>query len=181
MCPCGKDIKSGAVRKIDIEKGETGYAVFTHGKGGNTIGSFSKGYNNQYSLKSGGEPVAQISKSDGKSMEILFMTSDSHTAELYENSGFIASFDGYDTMSFDYSEMFELEYNGELVRCDLPEGEGFQNNIMICIEYEGKQIRRQPVGERKEFYFPDEKKGTSCYLQIMYNDKPLRVSNIIEF
>ena len=178
---CGKDIESRAVRTENVVNAETSYNIFSYRKGSGSGRRHTSGYSTEYSLNSSGEPIAQISKSDSNRMEILFLTKERHIAELYENSGFIASFDGYDTMSFDLSTMFTLEYDGEFIRRTSPEGENLLDNIILLGEYDGEREFEILAGSIKEFYFPRMKKGTSCYLGIWYNGKPLRVSNIIEF
>ncbi len=178
---CGKDLESGDVIAKEIVNAETGYDIFSKYKGSGTGRRYSSRYSTQYSLSSSGEPLAQISGSDRRRMEILFMTSERHSAEFYKNSGFIASFDGYDTMSFDLSTMFTLEYDGEYIRRTSSEGDNLQNNITLYMEYDGEQEYNSPIGSRTEFYFPRVKKGTVCYMRIWHNDNYLRVSNIIEF
>ena len=178
---CGKDIKNGAVRSIEIDSAETGYDIFTYRKAGTSKGSHQTGYSSQYSLNNGEGPVAQISKSDGSHMEMLFMTRNRHSAELYENSGLIASLDGYDNMLFDYSELFTIDYDGEYLRRTFAEDESKLKELSLYMEYDGEQTGDILVGSKKQLYFPNVKKGSSGYLRIWYNGEPVRVSNIIEF
>lgn len=180
---CGKDIESGAVRTVEIDSAETDYDIFTYRKSGSSRGSHSTGYSSQYSLNSGGEPVAQLSYSDSRRMEILFMMRDRHTAEIYENSGLIASFDGYQTMPSDFSTLFTLERDGDFVRRNLLENEALSDQIYLLLERGGSDEIRipayHPIND-SDFYLPEPTNGYSCRMVLYRGGKYLTLSNTLE-
>ncbi|SEK55068.1 hypothetical protein [Ruminococcus albus] len=174
---CGEDMESGAVRKIEIDNAETDYEIFTYRKASGSKGGHKMGYSSQYSLNGDGETVAQISKSDSRRMELLFLTRSRHSVEIYENSGFIASFDGYDTLPSDFSDMFTLERDGDYIRMNVLENEKLADNIVLVLERDGEE-RRTPAG-RSEYYFPETMKGYSCRIALYRGGEYLTLSNTV--
>ena len=181
---CGKDIKSGAVHSVEIDSAETGYDIFTYRKAGTSRGSHTNGYDTQYSLNNNGEPLAQVSLSDSRRMEMLFKVRGKHNAEIYENSGFIASFDGYDAMPSDFSSLFTLERDGDFIRRNVLENEALSDQIFLLMERDGEKEIRIPAyipEHNSEFYFPNDTASGYSFRMVFYRGgEYLTLSNTLK-
>ena len=126
------------------------------------------------------DPIAQISYSDYHAAENLCYYS-AHEIALYPNSGFVAAFDGGEMAGInDIETLFTLTRNGHIIARSTHPREKEMYHITMIVQRDGVVIGQICADDAREEWF-SLGLNTEVWLEMSYEGKTVRVSNILQF
>ena len=180
-----KDLKADTLPEEQTVRAETACSNFPYTLHSSRFGHNSVHHNvYEYALTDAlrNQPLTQIADGNQKAAAQL-CTFSAHTVSLYPHSGFICAFDGGSMKNInDLETLFTLTYSYDdstLRRSEHPQ-EKHMRNLTLIIERSGEIIGEISAKECKPEYLASGY-NTRVWLEMFYNGKKVRVSNIAEF
>lgn len=164
---------------LGLETARENYRYVIHGRRGSRS---SRCNVYEYALTdASGNYLAQIAPGDAKNAEGICAYAE-HSVALYPHSGFVAAFDGEVSLPqlHDFDSLFTLTYDPEtqMLRRTTNPHENEMRFFYMIVERDGEQIGQIGLDNRTEQFF-SAGLHTRAWLEMQYEGKQVRVSNII--